>query len=99
MSDTEGQKPDRELAVMLIQSKFMYLRAAQCLIDVEPHVAGWSPEAIQGALAMKEAGARIVLEISGDGAGTATVVMVAVSPNGARRPLDRLAETPAGAVN
>jgi hypothetical protein len=100
MEATPQTHPDvADLPGLLIQSEFMYLRLARALIDCEPYIAGWRDSVVERAIECKARDGRLVLEISADKSGAATVALVAVAPNGARVVLDTLREEPASAAN
>jgi hypothetical protein len=97
----EASGPD--LPALVVEGEFLFLRMARQLLDADLLVAGWRASAVREALACKQNGAQLVLEVGADPRGGAQVSLVAISAASAggneRRVLDTVRERSASAAN
>jgi hypothetical protein len=94
-----NQSEAADLAALLAQGSFMFLRLANALLGADLAFSGFAPDAIEAAGRYKAAGARLTLEISADKRGGAIVALIAIDANGERIGIGSVSERDAAAVN
>ena len=67
-----------DLAQSLAEARFSFLQLASALLNADPLVAGWNQQTIQRATELGARGARLVLELSTNEAGSTKVALIAV---------------------
>ena len=92
MTDEQKPAPDvTALPGLIAEAKLLFLMLARQLLTCDPLVV-LNPQEQSQVLAYKGRGWRIALEVSAGEHGQARVLAVAVSPDGERKVLGRVAE-------